>query len=49
MMYNPEDPVWPNRDRFVLSAGHGSMFIYSWLHMAGYDLPMEQVKNFRQW
>merc|ERR1719183_1725030 len=49
MMYNPDEPTWPNRDRFVLSAGHGSMFIYSWLHMAGYDLPMEQVKNFRQW
>jgi transketolase len=49
MTYNPEDPVWPNRDRFVLSAGHGSMFLYSWLHMAGYDIPMEEVKNFRQW
>merc|ERR1719460_996877 len=48
LSYNPEDPKWVNRDRFVLSAGHGSMFIYSWLHMAGYDLPMEEVKNFRQ-
>merc|ERR1719298_268168 len=47
MSYNPDDPAWINRDRFVLSAGHGSMFIYSWLHMAGYDLPMEEVKNFR--
>lgn len=48
LMYNPEDPQWLNRDRFILSAGHGSMFIYSWLHLAGYDLPMEQLKCFRQ-
>merc|ERR1719223_1735610 len=48
MSYNPEDPTWINRDRFILSAGHGSMFIYSWLNLAGYDLPMEEVKNFRQ-
>merc|ERR1719478_1028834 len=47
MSYNPEDPAWINRDRFILSAGHGSMFLYSWLHMAGYDLPMEEVANFR--
>merc|ERR1719287_350773 len=47
MSYNPEDPAWINRDRFILSAGHGSMFIYSWLHLAGYDLPLEEVKNFR--
>lgn len=46
--YWPEDPKWLNRDRFVLSAGHGSMFLYSWLHLAGFDLPLEQVKNFRQ-
>eukprot|EP00600_Ochromonadales_sp_CCMP1393_P005005 CAMPEP_0174955102 /NCGR_PEP_ID=MMETSP0004_2-20121128/799_1 /TAXON_ID=420556 /ORGANISM="Ochromonas sp., Strain CCMP1393" /LENGTH=688 /DNA_ID=CAMNT_0016203001 /DNA_START=122 /DNA_END=2188 /DNA_ORIENTATION=- len=45
--YNPEDPQWLNRDRFILSAGHGSMFIYSWLHLSGYDLPLEEVKNFR--
>jgi len=48
LMYNPADPQWLNRDRFILSAGHGSMFIYSWLHLAGYDLPMEEVKCFRQ-
>ncbi|KAL1530720.1 hypothetical protein AB1Y20_001619 [Prymnesium parvum] len=47
MSYNPEDPSWINRDRFVLSAGHGSMFLYSWLHMAGFDLSMDEVKNFR--
>lgn len=45
---NPDEPRWLNRDRFVLSAGHGSMFIYSWLHLSGYDLPLEEVKNFRQ-
>jgi transketolase len=49
MTYNPEDPQWINRDRFILSAGHGSMFVYSWLHLAGFDLPMEEVKNFRQY
>lgn len=48
LSYNPEDPQWLNRDRFILSAGHGSMFIYSWLHMSGYDLPLEEVKNFRR-
>ena len=45
--YNPDKPDWINRDRFILSAGHGSMFLYSWLHMAGYDLPMKEVENFR--
>lgn len=45
--YNPAAPKWLNRDRFVLSGGHGSMFIYSWLHLAGYDLSLEEVKNFR--
>merc|ERR1711966_474305 len=48
MQHNPKDPQWLNRDRFVLSGGHGSMFLYSWLHMAGYDLPMSEVKNSRQ-
>jgi len=47
MSYNPEDTQWINRDRFILSAGHGSMFLYSWLHIAGFDLPMEEVANFR--
>merc|ERR1719235_984870 len=48
MSYNPEDPTWINRDRFILSAGHGSMFLYSWLHMAGYALPKEELGKFRQ-
>jgi len=48
MTYNPKDPQWINRDRFILSAGHGSMFLYSWLNLAGFDLPMDEVKNFRQ-
>lgn len=48
MTYNPADPTWINRDRFILSAGHGSMFVYSWLNLAGFDLPMDEIKNFRQ-
>jgi transketolase len=48
MSYNAKDPTWINRDRFILSGGHGSMFLYSWLNLAGFDLPMEEVKNFRQ-
>ena len=47
LVHNPDEPRWPNRDRFVLSAGHGSMFLYSWLHLSGYDLSLEEVKNFR--
>jgi transketolase len=47
LVHNPERPRWMNRDRFVLSAGHGSMFLYAWLHLSGYDVPLEQVKHFR--
>src|SRR3954471_21832201 len=44
---DPTDPKWLNRDRFILSAGHGSMFLYSWLHLSGYDLPIEELEKFR--
>jgi transketolase len=47
--HNPANPQWPNRDRFVLSAGHGSALLYALLHVTGYDLPMEELKRFRQW
>ncbi len=47
--HNPADPNWPDRDRFVLSAGHGCMLLYSLLHLTGYDLPLEELKQFRQW
>jgi transketolase len=49
MRFNPKDPTWPNRDRFILSAGHGSMLLYAMLHLSGFDLPIEELKNFRQW
>jgi transketolase len=49
MDHDPSDPHWPDRDRFLLSAGHGSMLLYSVLHLSGYDLPMDQIKQFRQW
>lgn len=48
LSYNPSEPRWLNRDRFILSAGHGSMFLYGWLHLSGYEIPLDQVKNFRQ-
>lgn len=49
LRFNPADPTWLGRDRFVLSAGHGSMLLYSLLHLYGYDLSLEELKNFRQW
>lgn len=49
LKHNPDDPQWINRDRFVLSAGHGSMLIYSLLHLSGYDCTMDDLKSFRQW
>ena len=49
MNHNPKNPKWFNRDRFVLSAGHGSMLLYSLLHLSGYDVTIDDIKNFRQW
>lgn len=49
LRHSPSNPHWPNRDRFVLSAGHASMLLYSMLHLTGYDLPLEELKRFRQW
>jgi transketolase len=49
LKHNPSDPAWFDRDRFVLSAGHGSMLLYSLLHLTGYDLPLDELKRFRQW
>jgi len=48
LRYDPSDPRWPNRDRFVLSCGHASMLHYSLLHLAGFDLPLDELKRFRQ-
>ena len=49
LRHDPADPSWPDRDRFVLSAGHGCMLLYALLHLSGYELPLEQLKAFRQW
>lgn len=48
LRHNPTDPLWPDRDRFVLSAGHGSALSYSLLHLTGYDLPLNELKRFRR-
>jgi len=49
LRFNPKDPDWPGRDRFILSGGHGSMLLYSLLYLTGYDLTLDEIKNFRQW
>jgi transketolase len=49
LKFNPRDPHWPDRDRFILSAGHGCALLYALLHVTGFDLPLEELKNFRQW
>jgi len=49
LRFNPKDPAWPGRDRFILSNGHASMLLYSMLHLTGYDLSLDDIKNFRQW
>lgn len=49
LRHNPRNPRWPGRDRFILSGGHGSMLLYSLLHLTGYDLPLDELRNFRQW
>ncbi|MGD8634582.1 MAG: transketolase, partial [Anaerolineales bacterium] len=49
LKFNPADPIWPDRDRFVLSAGHGSMLLYALLHLTGFDLSMDELQGFRQW
>ena len=49
LKHSPKNPFWPDRDRFVLSAGHGSMLLYSMLHLTGYDVPLDEIRKFRQW
>ena len=49
LKHNPNDPKWPDRDRFVLSAGHASMMLYALLYLTGYDLSLDELKQFRQW
>ena len=49
LKFNPRDPHWPDRDRFILSAGHGCALLYALLHVTGFDLPLEELKKFRQW
>jgi transketolase len=49
LRFDPQDPAWPNRDRFVLSAGHGSMLLYTMLHLSGHDVSLDDLKSFRQW
>src|SRR5579859_5408841 len=49
LRHNPANPSWPDRDRFVLSAGHGSMLLYGLLYLTGYDLHLDELKRFRQW
>ena len=49
LRHNPQNPSWPDRDRFVLSAGHGSMLLYSLLYLTGYDLTLDEIRQFRQW
>jgi len=49
LKFNPRDPLWPDRDRFILSAGHGCALLYALLHVTGFDLPLEELKRFRQW
>jgi len=49
LKYNPRDPHWPDRDRFILSAGHGCALLYALLHVTGFDLPLDELKRFRQW
>ena len=49
LRHNPANPKWPDRDRFILSPGHGSMLLYTLLHLTGYELTLDDLKNFRQW